>query len=138
MLKSVELKDYMLHNPVRVGAEDNVFHAIHEIMAHKVSGACVVDENNYLIGIMSELDCLRAILSSVYNETPVGLVKEYMTTEVITVSLHDNIVDVAADMLEQKHRRRPVVQDDGKLIGQVTCRQLLLAVKDFAESNDKS
>lgn len=138
MLNSVELKDYMLHNPVRVSAEDNVFDAIHEIMVHKVSGACVVDENNYLIGIMSELDCLKAVLSSVYNKTPVGLVKEYMTKEVITVSLHDNIVDVAADMMQHKHRRRPVIQDDGKLIGQVTCRQLLRAVKEFAAPVDKT
>ncbi len=138
MLNSVELKDYMLHNPVRVRADDNVFDAIHEIMVHKVSGACVVDDNDFLIGIMSEIDCLKAVLSSVYNEAPVGLVEEYMTKEAITVSLHDNIVDVAADMLKHKHRRRPVVQDDGKLIGQVTCRQLLRAVKEFAAPYDKS
>lgn len=138
MLNSVELKDYMLHNPVKVKADNNVFDAIHEIMVHKVSGACVVDDNGYLIGIMSELDCLRAILGSVYNEAPVGLVSEYMTKEAITVSLHDNIVDVAADMLKHKHRRRPVIQEDGKLIGQVTCRQLLRAVKEFAAPYDKT
>ena len=136
MLRSVELQDYMLHNPVRVRPDDNVYDAIHEIMVHKVSGACVVDDNNYLLGVLSELDCLRAVLSSVYNESPVGLVKEFMTEEVISVKLHDNIVDVAADMLEHKHRRRPVIQDDGKLIGQVTCRQLLRAVKEFAAPVD--
>jgi CBS domain-containing protein len=138
MLNSVELKDYMLHNPVRVRPDDNVFDAIHEIMVHKVSGACVVDENNYLLGVMSELDCLRAILNAVYNESPVGLVEEYMTKEVISCKLHDNIVDVAADMLKHKHRRRPVIRSDGMLIGQVTCRQLLRAVKEFAAPPDKS
>ena len=59
-----------------------------------------------------------------------------MTKDVVTVSLHDNIVDVATDMLKFKHRRRPVVQDDGKLIGQVTCRQLLRAIKEFASPQD--
>lgn len=136
MLRSVELQDYMLHNPVRVAPDDNVYDAIHEIMVHKVSGACVVDDNNYLLGVLSELDCLRAVLSSVYNDAPVGQVHEFMTRDVISVKLHDSIVDVAADMLQHKHRRRPVIQDDGKLIGQVTCRQLLRAVKEFATPVD--
>ena len=54
-----------------------------------------------------------------------------MTTDVVSVSLHENIVDVAQDMLAHKHRRRPVIDEDGTLLGQVTCRQLLRAVKDF-------
>ena len=41
-----------------------------------------------------------------------------------------NILDVAQDMLLKNKRRRPVVED-GKLIGQITCRQLLTAVKKF-------
>ena len=134
MLNSVALKDYMSRDPVRLRASDSVFHAIQEIMSQRVSGACVVDDNDQLLGIMSEIDCLKAILNAVYNNTPVGIVEEYMTKEAITCTLHDNIVDVAADMLKLKHRRRPVLDDNGKLIGQVTCRQLLGAVKEFAES----
>lgn len=136
MLKSVEMQDYMLSNPVKMHGDENVFDAIHQILVYKVSGVCVVDDNDHLIGVLSELDCLRAVLGSVYNDTPVGTVKEFMTKEVISVTLHDNIVDVAADMLQHKHRRRPVIQDDGKLIGQVTCRQLLRAVKEFASPED--
>ncbi len=137
MLRSVEVKDYMLTDPVKVKAEDNIFDAVHWLLAYKVSGVCVVNEGGYLVGVLSELDCLRAILSSVYNEDPgVGSVGEFMTKEVVSVKMSDNIVDVARDMLEHKHRRRPVIQDDGLLIGQVTCRQLLRAVKEFATPED--
>jgi len=137
MLRSVEMKDYMLTSPVKVKAGDDVFDAVHQMLVYKVSGVCVVDDGGHLIGVLSELDCLRAILSSVYNESPaVGSVGEFMTKEVITVKMNDNIVDVANDMLEHKHRRRPVIQDDGLLIGQVTCRQLLRAVKEFAAPED--
>lgn len=133
MLRSVELKDYMLLDPVKMKPDDDVFEAIDKIQLYKVSGVCVINEHNFLLGVLSELDCLKAILSAVYNESPyVGSVGEFMTKDVITVSMHDNIVDVAADMLKYKHRRRPVVEDDGRLVGQVTCRQLLRAVKDFA------
>jgi len=138
MLRSVEMKDYMLSNPVKMKGDDNVYDAIHELLVYKVSGLCVVDDNDHLIGVLSELDCLKAVLSSVYNESPVGTIKEFMSTDVISVKLHDNIVDVATDMLKHKHRRRPVIQDDGRLIGQVTCRQLLRAVKEFASPEDAS
>ena len=43
---------------------------------------------------------------------------------------NEDIVDVAQDMLLKNKRRRPVVEN-GKLIGQITCRQLLSAVKKF-------
>lgn len=139
MLRSVELKDYMLRDPVKVKADESLFEAIHKILMYKVSGISVVDDSNVLIGVLSEMDCLKAILSAVYNETPyAGTVGEHMTTEIITVSEFDNIVDIAADMLEHKHRRRPVIDDAGKLVGQVSCRQLLRAVKEFTGPIDPS
>jgi len=137
MLRSVEMQDYMLTHPVKVSKDMDIYDAIHEIIINRVSGICVVDEVDTLLGVLSEMDCLRAILGAVYNESPgAGSVEEFMTAEVISVSLGDNIVDVAADMLEHKHRRRPVINDSGQLIGQVTCRQLLRAVKEFAAPED--
>jgi len=135
MLRSVEMKDFIQKDPVKVKADDDVYEAIRLLSAYRVSGVCVVDDGGYLVGILSELDCLKAILSSVYNKSPVGKVGEFMTKEVITVKATDNIVDVASDMLKFKHRRRPVISDDGLLIGQVTCRQILNAVKDFGGSD---
>jgi CBS domain-containing protein len=83
------------------------------------------------------MDCLRAILSAVYNDSPAaGSAQDFMTKEVISVSLQDSIVDVANDMLKHKHRRRPVIDDVGRLVGQVTCRQLLRGVKEFVSPED--
>lgn len=131
MLQSVNLRDYMLTNPVRVHGDDNVLNAMQVIIDNKVSGVCVVDERENLVGILSELDCLRAVLGSIYNNTSIGHVKDYMATENLVVAHpNEDIVDVAQDMLLKNKRRRPVVED-GKLVGQITCRQLLSAVKKF-------
>ncbi len=133
MLRSVDMQDYMMRNPVTVSKDMDIYEAINQILVNQVSGICVTDEQNTLIGVLSEMDCLRAILSSVYNESPrAGTVEEFMTAEVISVSLSDSIVDVATDMLKHKHRRRPVIDENGKLLGQVSCRQLLRAVQEFA------
>jgi CBS domain-containing protein len=77
------------------------------------------------------MDCLTAVLNATYNDIGVGQVNEYMIRDnILTAHPSDDIVDVAQDMLKKKHRRRPVIED-GKLVGQVTCRQLLAAVNKF-------
>lgn len=131
MLQSVNLRDYMISNPVKVKPDDNILDAMQVIIDNKISGVCVVDPEGNLVGILSELDCLRAALGAIYNESGVGLVREHMSGDNLLVAHpNENILDVAQDMLVKKHRRRPVVEN-GRLIGQITCRQLLSAVKKF-------
>ncbi len=131
MLNSVSLRDYILANPAKVRADDNVLEAVRVILDNKISGLCVVDEAGNLVGILSELDCLRAVLAATYNKTSVGMVRDHMSSENLVVAHPDeDIVDVAQDMLAKNKRRRPVVEN-GKLIGQITCRQLLAAVRNF-------
>ena len=131
MLGSVELKDYMLRNPLTARPELTVYEAALRILDHKVSGLAVVDERKELMGMLSELDCLRVILAGVYNDEKFGsaLVGDVMAREVEFQHPRDDIVDVATSMLDHKHRRRPVVED-GLLVGQVTCRQILKVVTE--------
>jgi CBS domain-containing protein len=131
MLRSVELKDYMLTHPVSVNVDSDMGEAIRLIIDNKISGLCVVDDHSHLVGILSELDCLRAMLSATYNEGGIGMVREYMASDnLVVANPHEDITNVAQDMLRKNKRRRPVVED-GKLVGQITCRQLLSAVKNF-------
>jgi len=131
MLQSVNLRDYMLHNPVKLSPDDNVMDAMRIIIEHKISGVCVVDDHENLVGILSEMDCLEAVLGAVYNNTSIGIVRDHMTSDNLVVAHpNEDIVDVAQDMLHKNKRRRPVVEN-GKLIGQITCRQLLSAVMKF-------
>tara|TARA_B110000503_G_scaffold43274_1_gene70783 strand:- start:23181 stop:23582 length:402 start_codon:yes stop_codon:yes gene_type:complete len=131
MLHSVNLRDYMLSNPVRVSPEDNILDAMKVIIDNKISGVCVVDANANLVGILSEMDCLRAVLGATYNNNNIGVVREYMASDNLVVAHpNEDIVSVAEDMLLKNKRRRPVVEN-GKLIGQITCRRLLSAVMKF-------
>ena len=131
MLKSVKLRDYLITHPAKVHPDDSVMEAMRVIIDNKISGVCVVDERENLVGILSELDCLRAAMSSLYNNSKVGLVRDYMASDNLVVAHpEEDIVDVAQDMLDKNKRRRPVVEN-GRLIGQVTCRQLLKAIRQF-------
>jgi len=131
MTKSVEVREYM-RTPRTVKQSATVSEASQVIIENRVSGVVVVDEEGRLVGMLSELDCMRAIVSAVYNGGTPGaeLVQAVMTKEVAVNSPSEDIITVAAEMLKQKHRRRPIVEN-GKLVGQISCRQLLRAIKDF-------
>jgi len=137
MLRSTRVSDYMLRHPVLVHPETDLFEAIHQILIHKISGVTVVDRNRVPGGGLSERDRLRAIRAGTYYQHVGGTVGEYMSKgDVQTALPSDDILEVAQSMLDEKRRRRPVIDDHGMVIGQVTCRQVLKAVKDFDTPED--
>ncbi len=130
MLKSISSRDYMTERPVTFPPDTNIFTVIHELLVHKISGATVVDEEGRLLGVISQGDCLKAILDGTYHGYSNGSVAEVMTTEVDTVSPDLDLIDVARTLLTKKRGRLPVVED-GKFIGQISIRSILRAVKDY-------
>ena len=131
MLKSLELRDVMIRQPITVPPNITVFEAAQIIMENKITGVIVVDDEQNLVGILSELDCLKVTLAGAYNddEFSTALVEDVMTKKVVVQNPNDDIVDVAISMLEHRHRRRPVVENS-KVVGQVTCRQILKVITE--------
>jgi CBS domain-containing protein len=110
--------------------------AVDLITASRVSGLCVISEDGLLLGILSELDCLRGILDATYSQGTVGLVREHMISENInSARISDDIINVATDMLAKGQRRRPVVSDNNQLVGQITCRQILAGIRKLGASS---
>ena len=125
------IERFLAEQDVRVRPDMNVYEASRLILDQKASGASVVDANGELVGVLSELDCLRALVTAVYDGSNPGgaLVSDIMSTPVETASTTDQILDVAKEMLQNKRRRRPVLKD-GKLVGQISCRQILRALAE--------
>jgi CBS domain-containing protein len=63
MLKSLELRDVMIRQPITVPPNITVFEAAQIIMENKITGVIVVDDEQNLVGILSELDCLKVTLA---------------------------------------------------------------------------
>jgi len=126
------IESCMRRNPVTIKADATVYEAIKLTKVHRISGLTVIDDKKRVIGVISELDCLRAVLGNIYNDGNASnaLVREHMTTDVVDCSPEEDIVEVAQSMLKSRHRRRPVVQD-GKLVGQLSCRNILWAIMEY-------
>jgi len=136
MLKSVDAKEYMTDQPVTVKPDTDIFKAIKVLSDHKISGATVVDDENNVVGVISEFDCLKAILSGSYYNEVGGTVGDFMTRDVESIDNNLDIIEVAKQMLATKRRRFPVVED-GKFVGQLSVRSILKAVKNFDIPSNK-
>lgn len=132
MLKSIKVRDYMTTHQVTFRADTDLYTAIDLLLEHRLSAAPVVDEQGDLIGLLTEIDCLRGILSGAYFEETGGTVNACMTTRVETVAAELSVIEVAERLLHGGHSHLPVVVE-GRLLGQIGCQDVLRAVKQFAQ-----
>jgi CBS domain-containing protein len=103
--------------------------AVHALLRKGHSGAPVVDEEGRLLGVFSDYDCVRGLDAAVHSQWPSGSVQSYMTTEVETIPPDMELRDVAKRLIEGRHRRLLVIEDD-RLVGLISRRDLLSALEN--------
>jgi len=101
------------------------------LLKHKISGAPVVNEEGVLVGVISEKDCIKALLHAVHHGVPFSLVRDVMTTKLITITEQTHIMTMADLFTNHPIRRLPVVREGGKLVGQVSRRDVLRSANDL-------
>ncbi|MBP9956189.1 CBS domain-containing protein [Geopseudomonas guangdongensis] len=135
MLKSIKVQAYMTRRLVTFRPEMDLFTAINRLLEHGIASAPVIDSEGYLIGMLSESDCLRAILSGAYFEDAHGTVGNYMTSAVDTIAGEADIIEAAETFLRGQRRRLPVLES-GRLVGMIARSDVLRAVKEFAQHDE--
>ena len=102
-MRSIKVSDHMVEQPITISDRSVVAEAAQAIVENKVSGIIVVDDRGAVVGMLSELDCLRSLLAEVYNQGQVGAapVTSVMTTPVTTTAPDGDIITVAESMLSQ-------------------------------------
>jgi len=127
--EQILVSDYMTKKLITFKADDSLDHVINLLIRHKISGGPVVNDKNDLIGIISETDCIKHISESKYYNMPSdtnNTVGKYMVTAVDTIDKDMNIFDAAFKFISSHRRRFPVVEN-GKLIGQLSQKDVLKA-----------
>lgn len=131
-LQPMLVSDFMTKDLITFRADQTIFQAIDILIKHGITGGPVVNENNELIGVLSEGDCLKEVVKGKYDNIPMlsGMVGEYMTQNVTTIPPEMNVFEAAKLFLSKRIRRFPVVKD-GKLVGQISQRDVMKAVREM-------
>lgn len=127
--QSLHVEDYMARKLITFKPDQPIHDVVEALMKNKISGAPVINEKGELCGVISEGDCLKEVVKGMYDNHPSlsGLVEEHMAKNVITVAPDLNIFEAAKMFLEKRLRRFPVVYD-GKLVGQISQKDVMKAV----------
>ncbi|MDB9887479.1 CBS domain-containing protein [Polaribacter sp.] len=130
------VSDYMTKKLITFKPEDSLDHVIHLLIANKISGGPVINDQNELIGIISETDCIKHVSESKYYNMPSdsdNTVAKKMNSNVDTIDKDMNIFDAASKFINSKRRRFPIVEN-GKLIGQISQKDVLKAALNIREN----
>ncbi len=140
-------KDIMTKEVIAVKSQDLVEDVIKILMEKNISGVPVVDDENHVIGIVTEGDLIYrskklkiptffSILDGyVFLESTKTIekqlkkmvayrVEDVMTTEVITVEDDQTVEEVATIMTKKNINRVPVIKDN-RLVGIISRRDII-------------
>ncbi|HCF48835.1 MAG TPA: hypothetical protein DER60_01045 [Syntrophomonas sp.] len=140
-------RDIMTREVYAARPDDKVDRITHLMLENKISGIPVVDENDHVVGIITEKDLMiRAkelrvpyyvtlFDSIIFLENPIRFnnevkkytatkIKDAMTSKVVTVEEDTPVSEVVKLMQEKKINRVPVVRNH-KLVGIITRNDIL-------------
>ena len=137
-LKPSLVSDYMTTKLITFSPNQPVAEVMETLINNKISGGPVVNDNNELLGIISEGDCIKHISESRYYNMPVNndTVEKHMVKNVETINGSLDIFEAAEQFINSKRRRFPIVEN-GKLIGQISQKDILIAALEQKGSNWK-
>ena len=114
----------MIYDPVTIKRGSTVHDALGIMAEYKIGGIPVVDDEGYLVGIVTNRD-LR------FERDMNKRIDEVMTKENLVTTNQTSDLETAAQILqEHKIEKLPVVDKDNKLVG-------LITYKDITKAKDK-
>jgi len=135
----LKVGDVMIRDVHVARQDDPIGKVAKDLCANKISGMPVVDEENRLVGVISEKDILEAIypdyaklrknpemvndysaIEGAYGDVMQGTVGDLMVRTIFSVGVDDPAIKAAVQMDIHNIRRLPVVGDKKHLLGFVS------------------
>ena len=117
----ITAKDIMIDDIITAGIDTKLGKAIRLLVQNRITGLPVVDEDNNLIGMVTEKDLLKVLYS---GKIKGRRVEDIMTTEIITFNENDDLMAVMKCLVENNFRRVPITS--GRILkGIITRRDII-------------
>ena len=112
--------------------------AIRMMLDRHVGAVTVVDDNQRVAGIFTERDVLLRLSLSEHDPRTTS-VRDVMTTPVELATRATTPGEALATMVERHYRHLPIVEDDGRLLGMLSIRNVLqVRIDELARQLDQA
>ena len=125
--------DMITGSVITLSPDTDMRTAIRRLLKSRITGAPVVDADGCLVGILSEKDCLRVFTEENRSAIATPSVRDYMSTPKATITPATNLYDIVGLLLNLPFRRLPVLNPEGRPLGQVfraDAMRAILAIRD--------
>lgn len=115
-MKIKDRPEFKTKSPALTGPETMMISEAAKLMAEKNYGSIViVDGDQHVLGVMTERDLMSRVVAKGVNATKTP-VSDVMSRQLRVASQDDEVRDWLRIMSNERFRRLPVVDNDGKLI----------------------
>ena len=126
-MHSIKVKDYMTQQVVTFTPDMPLSLALDKVMSSHHMGGPVSDDNEQVIGFLSEQDLLEKLVKVSYFCQDTHVVGDCMYQAVLSVAPDLSIIELADMMQVGKPKAYPVI-DNQKLVGIITRTDVLRAI----------
>lgn len=126
MPNSKVARDLMTKKLITLRPDQDVFEAISLLLKHRISGAPVVGPGGEFLGVFSEKCCMNFLVQAAHDGLPSSSVRTFMDETPGTITEETDLLTIAHIFSETPRRRLPVLRD-GRLVGQVSRRDVIRA-----------
>ena len=143
------LMDIMKKDVYTISCDAPVIDALRLMRDKKVSGCPVIDNENNLVGFISDGDIIRQLTSEhslfvnshsfekiQFNNSLSNMitkkVSEFATQKIITVNINDDLDEVCYKLGENRLKKAPVMEN-GKMVGIINVSNIIKYAADLME-----
>jgi CBS domain-containing protein len=135
LARGVTVADFMSTPPVMVRPGDSLVVVCGLLLSDQMGCLPVVDAEDNIVGLVTAGDIVAADARAEMPRTDASVsVAEVMTREPITARPYQPVLEAVALMTEHGFKHVPIVDDDGRLVGIVSDRDVRTAIGDPAEA----
>ena len=127
-MDSLTAADIMARSEATLHPDSDIYDALARLLKSRLTGAPVVDGDGILVGMLTERDCLKVLVGGALDGLPSGKVSDYMTAPAQSITPAASLFDIAHIFLTRSYRKLPVVDERGHVVGQVSRRDMLVAI----------
>lgn len=120
----------MVKKLVTLRPEMDVIDAVQRLLKNRISGAPVVGADGNFLGVFSEKCAMQVLLDAAYEQLPSNEIRLFMDTDAQTIDPDTQLLSIAQVFLLTSYRRLPVLEE-GRLVGQVSRRDVMRAALDL-------
>lgn len=120
-MKTTKAADIMTTNVITAKKDMVLTDVIALLLRWHISAMPVVDDENMMVGIVSEIDLVNLTFDGNAADTTV---EEVMVTDIVSFSPDTELADLVQSFSKRHLRRVPII-DKGKVVGIVSRRDIL-------------